>query len=378
MKPFTPSVDKATAYCTYCPKMCRFTCPAAEAENRETVTPWGLMRLLEFVKNGTVEPSAEVAEIFMHCMGCKGCETWCKHENDVPEAMWQARAWLKKKGFVAEALDGFDEFFYEGNSPHAEPKSFEEAGQGDAISEAFDDNARIAFFVDCETRRHEPELIPRIGLLLEDLLGEKTRLITRDSEKGFGCCGFPVLSAGDQDGYKAYRRRMEFELRDVDYVLTDCAAFADLHREGGSFGGFESELEVVHIVEFLADLVPELPVKERASADGLMLHDSCFVGRHLQLYEATRSILNAVCDAPPEEFQFTREDTPCCGGPAHYHVVAPEASEACTSTRIQQMEREGGQRIVCASSTCNKSFRRVKDQQVSTVLLDLVCTACGF
>ncbi len=378
MKPLSPSVEKATAYCTYCPKMCRFSCPAAEAENRETVTPWALMRLLEYVQDGTVEPSEEVYETFMHCMGCKRCQTWCKHNSDVPEAMWEARAALHSKGLVPEALAGFAEFFYEGNSPHSEPDSYKEAGLADAINEAFDPAGRIGFFVDCETRKYEPQLIPRIGNLLDSLLGEKARLISRDDGEGHGCCGFPVLSYGDDIGYKAYRRRMERKLEGVDYVITDCAAFADLHTEGGSFGGFESDLEVVHILELLADLVEELPVGDRVDATGMMLHDSCFVGRHLNLYDATRVVLNATCDPPPDEFQFTRDDTPCCGAPAHYHVIAPEASEACAQERVHQMDREGGSKIVCASSTCNKAFRRVRDANISATLLDVVCTACGF
>jgi hypothetical protein len=44
-----PDLEQMTAYCTYCPKMCRFSCPTAAAESRETVTPWGMMRLLEMV-----------------------------------------------------------------------------------------------------------------------------------------------------------------------------------------------------------------------------------------------------------------------------------------------------------------------------------------
>ena len=361
--------DKATAYCTYCPKLCRFSCPAAEAENRETVTPWAMMRLLELVKNGTVEPDAETAEIFYHCMGCKRCETWCKHDNDVPQAMIKARAWMRDLGYVPEALDGFVSYFYEGNSPHPESKPLE-------VKDVFDETSDIVFMPDCETRHHFPELIERIGVLLEHILGQKVRLFTRLGETGFACCGFPTVAAGDQDGFEVYRDDLVDALGPHDYVITDCAAFAAMNRPDGSFTN-PWPIEIVHLVEFLAQYADELPVKSKLDGTGIQLHDSCFVGRHLQLYDATRALTSAIYEPEPAEFQFNRENAPCCGGPAHYHVIAPQASEKVARLRLEQLDREGGTSVVCASSTCNKSLRRVRDQKVSTTLLDAICTACG-
>lgn len=371
-KSFGSSVDKATAYCTYCPKLCRFSCPAAEAEGRETVTPWGLMRLLELVKDGAVEPSEEVAEIFYHCMGCKRCQTWCKHDNDVPEAMWKARAWMREQGHVPAVFDGFLDFFYEGRIPHSEPEDL------DVEENIFDAASPVVWMPDCETRKYSPDLVASTGKLLESILGFKVRLLTRDAQTGTGCCGFPALSAGDESGYRRYRAELVRELGACDYVLTDCAAFATLHRDGSSFGWEDlSEPEVVHIVEFLAEYRDLLSIEEPIEADRIMLHDSCFVGRHLELYDETRAVYETISRSPIREFQFNRDDAPCCGGPAHYHVVAPEASERCASDRLDELDREGGNSIVCGSATCKKAFNRARDS-VATDLLELVCKACGF
>lgn len=369
-KSFGAQTDKATAFCTYCPKLCRFSCPAAEAENRETVTPWAMMRLLELVKNGTVEPDQEVAEIFYHCMGCKRCETWCKHDNDVPKAMFQARAWMRELGIVPEALDGFAEYFYEGRSPHPESEPLDP-------DDVFDASSEIVFMPDCETRHHYPGLIPRIGRLLEHVVGQKVRLFTQLDGDGFACCGFPALAAGDEPGFKTYQKEFFDALGHADYIITDCAAFAAMGRHEGSFSRAMST-EVIHILSYLEDYVDELPVAKKVDGTGVMLHDSCFVGRHLDLYDATRALTRAVYDPEPAEFQFNRDNAPCCGGPAHYHVVAPAASEKVAKQRIDQMEREGGAKMVCGSSTCNKAFKRAGNDETSSTLLDAICTACGF
>lgn len=103
------------------------------------------------------------------------------------------------------------------------------------------------------------------------------------------------------------------------------------------------------------------------------------MGRHLELYEQTRKLLSALCGKPLDEFSTNRGDAPCCGGPSHYHLIAPEASERCAADRLEQMERESGDTattIVCGSATCTKAYRRAGDnQEVAMDVLDLVCRA---
>ena len=136
MKQFGEAIERATAYCTYCPKLCRFSCPVAEAERRETVTPWGLMRLLEFTRTGDVELDKEVAETFYHCTGCARCQTWCEHDNDVTAAMWAARARARDEGIVPDALQGFEIEFMRYSAPEQLP-TMESA----LVQQCFDQNA---------------------------------------------------------------------------------------------------------------------------------------------------------------------------------------------------------------------------------------------
>lgn len=373
MTTLTPEIEKATAYCTYCPKLCRFSCPAAEAENRETVTPWALMRLLEYVRTGDVELSDDVAEIFYHCMGCRRCQQWCKHENDVPEAMWKARALLLEHGYGPDVLAGFVDFFLEENSPHPTPRPLDEVDA--ATRDAFDPDSPIVFMPDCETRFHYPELIVRAGHLIAKIEGRKARLHTRDQGSGHACCGFPLLSAGDEPGYQTYREALEDELASADYVITDCAAMASLYREESSFGR-SGPLTVLHLVEWLHEMRDAIEVTAPVPVAGLRLHDSCFVTRQLDLGVQTREVLALLLDGELEEFAVNGKDAPCCGGPGHYHVVAREASERCASDRVAQLELEGGDAIVCASATCKKAFRRVGGDGTID-LLEIVCRATG-
>jgi heterodisulfide reductase subunit D len=196
-----------------------------------------------------------------------------------------------------------------------------------------------------------------------------------DGATGFGCCGFPLLSAGDEEGYEEYRAELEAALIDADTVVSECAAFAALYREESSWGE-AGDLEIEHFVAFLADRVDFVEPRRRVSLEEGLLHDSCFVGRQLGLYEETRAVLEGLCAEAPEEFYVNREEAPCCGGPSHYHVVAPEASERCAEKRLEEMRREGGAGVICSAATCKKAFDRVEGE-VAVDLVDVACRAFG-
>jgi Fe-S oxidoreductase len=366
-------INKATAYCTYCPKLCRFSCPAAEAESRETVTPWGMMRLLELVNDGSVEPDEEVTETFYHCMGCRRCQTWCLHENDVPHAMWAARESMRELGYLPEALRGLDREFLKYNSAHGEAPEIPPI-HGFTVEEVFDPEASVIYMPDPHVRYHDPKTIVRVGILLEMFHGTKIRLYTRQNGSGFGGSGFPLLSTGNRTAYEDYRARLEEALSGADLVVTESAEMVAEFREGNSFGR-KSSLQVVHIIEFLAARIEMIEPRVDLSDEAIMLHDSCLVGRHLDLYEETRTLLTALCSGPMEEFSTNRADAPCCGAVGEYDRIAPEASARLAANRVEQMRREGGEKIVCGQAMCSRAMNRVDGTDVALDVVDLVCRA---
>ena len=78
--------------CSFCPKLCRFACPVAEAEGRETVTPWGLLTTADDVRRGIAEMDPAVGALWTHCTGCGACTANCLHENPVASTIFGLRA----------------------------------------------------------------------------------------------------------------------------------------------------------------------------------------------------------------------------------------------------------------------------------------------
>ncbi len=92
MSDTTAQHRQAYAYCTYCPKVCRFACPVSEATHSETTSTWGKMTEANLVTLGQRPLEEGGAKALYACTGCMRCRTYCKHENEVGFALFSARA----------------------------------------------------------------------------------------------------------------------------------------------------------------------------------------------------------------------------------------------------------------------------------------------
>lgn len=104
----------------------------------------------------------------------------------------------------------------------------------------------------------------------------------------------------------------EFEKNGVKKIVTiDPHAYNIFKNEYSDFG---LEAEVYHHTELLAQLVaegkltPKQPVNET-----ITFHDSCYLGRYNEVYEAPRTILKAIPGVKLVEMERNREKGMCCG-----------------------------------------------------------------
>ncbi|CAN0572910.1 unnamed protein product, partial [Laminaria digitata] len=251
----------------------------------------------------------EVAETVYHCTGCARCETWCNHDNDVPQAMWAARARAHEANVLPKRIEGFSAEFLRQSSPHALPDFPREI-----LAECFDQKATTAFFPDCQTRR-DPEKIGRAGLLLARLLGSKVRLVTRLDGDGVGCCGSPLLAAGDQSNFQRHHAALKRALSGVEVLVTDCSSMVAQWRDPERWGAsLQSSLpKLRHLIEVLDEVVEVNPPNAMLDQQSSMLLEGCLVSRHLELSDAIRRVLDVLFDQAPEDMSRCRDQEPSCG-----------------------------------------------------------------
>jgi Fe-S oxidoreductase len=104
----------------------------------------------------------------------------------------------------------------------------------------------------------------------------------------------------------------EFVKNDVKKIVTiDPHAYNIFKNEYPDFG---LQAEVYHHTELLAKLVaegrlkPQLPVNET-----ITFHDSCYLGRYNEVYDAPRNILESIPGVKLVEMERNREKGMCCG-----------------------------------------------------------------
>jgi len=132
-----------------------------------------------------------------------------------------------------------------------------------------------------------------------------------------GCTGDPARRIGNEYLFQNLAKtNIETMNRyKVKKVITACPhCFNTIRNEYPQFGG---TYEVVHHTDFVAELIREGKVKPvRPLPQRVTYHDSCYLGRYNEVYDAPREILKSIKGAEVVEAELSRANGRCCGGQA--------------------------------------------------------------
>jgi len=129
------------------------------------------------------------------------------------------------------------------------------------------------------------------------------------------CCGDSVRRLGNEFVFDKIARENValFKEKKITKVVTQCPhCFSTLKNDYRQYG---LEIEVLHHSQLIAQLVENgrLKLPQQSKQGNIVFHDSCYLGRHNDTYEAPRSVLRAVTGMAPVEFSRNKENAFCCG-----------------------------------------------------------------
>lgn len=343
--------DRVVDTCTTCPTLCRWSCPVAEAEARETTSPQRLVVLAGFLKKGRV--SAETAgPLPYHCTHCGACTEACLHDNDVPLGLSLARSRVLAAGaapqIVREVIGHF------GVSGNPQGASLEPALDAALLEVGLEKvrGAKAVYFPGCATLEQLPEAAT--GFFRATTLAGLSDVSARASSAS--CCGLPLFWAGELEGFRGHAARFAAQFSGVERLIVHDPACAHTLKVRYPDVGVVFEPEVVSVPEYLLDGLGARDAEASTrgpEGERIAFADTCHAARGLDVVDAPRRLIAKRLRRRVVELDEDRgRAVDCCGAAGLLPLTAPDTATAMAERRLDTFRASGAAQLVMASPRC--------------------------
>lgn len=192
------------------------------------------------------------------------------------------------------------------------------------------------------------------------------------------CTGDPARRAGNEFMFQmmAYQNIQTLNNYGIKKIVTTCPhCFNIFKNEYPELGG---SYDVVHHTTFLQQLIDEgkIVLKEGGAWKGkrITFHDSCYLGRANNIYEAPRKVLEAL-DAELIEMKRCRTKGLCCGaGGAQMFKEEEKGTTRINWERTEEAIDTGAKVIAAACPYCNTMLTdgvKTKEKEEEVMVMDV-------
>ncbi len=346
-------------YCSYCPKMCRHTCPVSEATGHETFIPQAKMLRLSQLRKGKQGFTPVASEPIWACTGCRACKNACLHGVEVGPTLFAGRAEAAKRGALPPALDRYAERF------RAREDRLGKSARDLLPRDRFASEARVGLWPGCDAVDKGAADVKAQLAVFDRVGAEHVRLVGAQAT----CGGYPLLAAGLVEAFRWHAGRVAQELSRFGTVVMSCSACVHTLRQLYPAEGVSVGAEILHVSEYLAQHVERVPRAGTAAASAppgaatgapapetVWYHDPCYLARWENIMEAPRRVLARVAEV--REFAWSHGETECCGGAGVLPKTMPAVADAMARRRLREVTEAGGGTVVTSCGTCKHMLAR--------------------
>jgi len=352
------------SYCKHC-KFCRDAVRKAEPFGfTDGVCPFnnytsgfdplvgaaGKIQIVKGLFYGAIKPTKEMAQDIYQCTTCGACKQWCAALVDTVGIYEALRADLVNAG-VAPMPEHkmFEERIKSYNNPYAEDpkKRLNWVPPNIQLPKAAD----VVYFVGCTSALRLPEIAQSIVNILNKL---KVDFALLPEEV---CCGSIMFRTGMRDvGEELVKKVMEmiYDTKASTVIFSCAGCYKTFSTDYPEILGESIDVELKHITQYLMELDQLKPVK-RIDAK-VTYHDPCHLGRHMEVFEPPRTLLNKIPGIELVEMGRNKAGAFCCGAGGGVKGAFPEIALAIANDRVIEAKETESSIIASACPFCKRNL----------------------
>ncbi|MCK4826615.1 (Fe-S)-binding protein, partial [bacterium] len=135
------------------------------------------------------------------------------------------------------------------------------------------------------------------------------------------------------------------------------------------------KIEIKHYTQFFSDLVEQKKISfKKAFKKRVTYQDPCYLGKHNNIYEEPRKILNSIPGIELVEMQRSRENSLCCGGGGGRMWAEFDEESRLAEVRVLEALEIGAEVLATACPFCLINFEdaiKVLDKEDAIVVKDI-------
>ena len=326
----------------------------------DVVCPWNRVRdfsMRKLIRQATFGLTEIDQEEMWRCTTCKTCVDNCPRGVDQITAGVALRKLGAEydvyPGHVAPLQSVVANLTSEGNSLGGERDQRADWARGLPVK-AYAEGMEVLYFTGCYLS-YDPRMrdvaVATAGILNKagiafGILGSKE-----------SCCGESIRKAGSEDLFKRLAREnikqfIEHGVKKVVVSSPHC-----YHSFKNEYPEFMVHFEVVFITEFVNELVKAGRLTlSKDFAKKVVYHDPCYLGRHNQVYDAPRELLQRVGGLELREMADNRAKSLCCGGGGGRIWMETPKEDRFSDLRVRQAVAAGAEVLATSCPYCITNF----------------------
>jgi Fe-S oxidoreductase len=217
---------------------------------------------------------------------------------------------------------------------------------------AEDPQVDILYFVGCYASFDKRNIkIARDFIRLCQAAGVKVGILGKEEK----CCGEPMRKMGNEYLYQSLATENIERIKGygVTKIVTTCPhCFNTLAKDYRDLG---LDLPVVHYTVFLEGLLREDRLRLKTAELSCTYHDSCYLGRHNEIYAAPRKLIEAA-GGRISEMEESRGEAFCCGAGGGRIMAEEKLGSRINIRRVGMAAGTGAQTLVSNCPFCLTMF----------------------